>query len=115
MIDLRKWLQDIGCAENGNVRTHFDNIRTLREELASLGMILSEPDFSAIVLGSLPYDQLLSAVAATASVLKQDLNPEDLMQTIIDECDRRSTRQGAPKEKDSDVAFFAGGNKMGKD
>ena len=36
------------------------------------------------------------------------------MQTIIDEYDRRSTRQGAPKEKNSDVAFFAGGNKGGK-
>ena len=62
----------------------------MREELASLGTILSEQDFSAIILGSLPksYDQFLSAVMATASVLKQDLDPEDLMQTIIDEYDR---------------------------
>ena len=48
-------------------------------------MILSEPDFPATVLGSLPksYDQFLSAVTATASVLKQELNPEDLMQTQL--------------------------------
>ena len=66
----------------------------MREELASLGTILSEQDFSAIILGSLPksYDQFLSAVTATASVLKRDLDPEDLMQTIIDEYDQRSTR-----------------------
>ena len=62
----------------------------MREELASLGSILSEEDFSAIISGSLPktYDQFLSAVTATASVLKQELEPEDLMQTVINEYDR---------------------------
>jgi gag-polypeptide of LTR copia-type len=83
----------------------------MQEELASLGTTLSEPDFSAIVLGSLPksYDQFLSAVTATASVLKQELNPEDLMQTVIDKFNRCSTRPRAHKEKGTDVAFFAGG------
>ena len=100
-IELRKRLQDTRCAENGNLRTHFDTIQTMREELESLGTILSEQDFSAIILGSLlkSYDQFLSAVTTTASVLKQDLDPEDLMQTIIDEYDRQSTRQGNSKEK----------------
>ena len=81
------------------------------EELASLGTMISEPDFSAIVLGSLPknYDQFLSAMTTTASVLKQELNPDNLMQTIIDEFDRCSMRQGTLKEKGTDVAFFAEG------
>ena len=62
----------------------------MREELTSLGMSLGEQDFSAIILGSLPrfYDQFISAVTTTASILKQELNPEDLMQTIIDEYDQ---------------------------
>ena len=52
-------------------------------------MILSEPDFSATILGLLPksYDQFLLAATTTASVLKQELNPKDLMQTIINEHD----------------------------
>ena len=72
----------------------------------------SSQDFSAMILGSLPksYDQFISAVTATASILKQELNPKDLMQTIIDEYDRRSTRSRAPKEKGGDVAFYAEGN-----
>ena len=115
-IELWKRLQDTRCVENGNIHTHFDTIQTMWEELASLGTALSEQDFSAIILGSLPksYDQFLSAVTATASVLKWDLDPEDLIQTIIDEYDWRSTRQGNSKEKGSDVAFFAGGNNKGK-
>src|SRR5277367_1911181 len=82
----------------------------MREELASLGTSLSKPDFTATIFGSLPksYDQFLSAVTATASVLKQDLDPEYLMQMIIDEFDHRSIRPGASKDKAQDVAFFAG-------
>ena len=53
-IELRKQLGDTCCVENGNIHPHFNNIQTLREDLASLGTILSELDFSAIVLGSLP-------------------------------------------------------------
>ena len=89
-IELQKKLQDTCCIEKRNIHTHFDNIQTLQEELASLGMILSELDSSAIVLGLLPkyYDQFLSAVTATTSVLKQELNPKDLMQTIINEYDQ---------------------------
>ena len=117
-IELCRRLHEIRCAETGNICTHFDNIQTMREELASLGTALSEPDFSAVILGSLPksYDQFISAVIATASVLKRDLDPEDLMQTIIDEYDRQSTRSGIPKEKGLDAAFFARGanNRGGK-
>ena len=112
-IELWKWLHNTHCAENGNVRTHFDAIHTMREKLTSLGTMISESDFSAIILGSLPksYDQFLLAVIATASVLKRDLEPEDLMQTIND-C--QSTRPGATKEESADATFFTGNNNWGK-
>ena len=47
-------------------------ICTMCKELASLGSILNEEDFSAIILGLLSktYNQFWSAVTATASVLK---------------------------------------------
>ena len=41
-------------------------------------------------------------------MLKQELNPEELMQAIIDEYDCQSTRPGAPKEKNSDVDSMLG-------
>ena len=80
---------------------HFNTICTMREEPASLGTILSEPDFTTIILGSLPksYDQFLSAITVVASILKQELNPDNLMQIIINEYNQKSTRPGAPKEK----------------
>ena len=110
-IELRKHLQDTHCSKNGNIHTHFDNLRTMREELASLGNALSDPDFSATILGSLPksYDQILSAVTTTASILKQELNSEDLMQSIINEYNQCLSRPGALKERAQDAAFYARG------
>jgi hypothetical protein len=86
----------------------------MQEELTSLGTSLGEQNFSAIILRSLPksYDQSILAVTATASVLKQELNPEDLMQTIIDEYDQQSTRSGT-KEKNTDTVFFTVNNNQG--
>lgn len=108
-IELRRKLHDVRCAETGNVRVHFDNVQTMREEL---GTSLSEQDFFAIILGSLPksYDQFISAVIATASVLEQELNPDDLMQIVVYEYDRRSTRPGVSKERNNNVPFYAGGH-----
>ena len=86
-------------------------LRTMREELASLGTILSELDFSATILGSLPktYDQFLSAITVTASaILKRDLDREELIQAAIDEYNRRSTRSN--KDKGDDAAFYAKSN-----
>ena len=48
-------------------------------------------------------------MTATASVLKQEPNPEDLMQTIINEFDYCSMRPGGHKEKGTNVAFSARG------
>ena len=79
----------------------------------SLGHSLSEEDFSATILESLPrsYDQFLLAITATASILKQELEPKDLMQAIINKYDRQSTQSRNQKDKGSDAAFYAGGNK----
>src|ERR1700720_1375558 len=71
MVDLRRRLQDERCDDNANICTHFDTMRTMREDLAALGDDLGDEDFSAMLLGSLPqsYDSYLSAVTAALSVL----------------------------------------------
>ena len=65
-IELTKCLQDTHCTKNGNIHTHFNNLCTMREELTTLGNMLSDPDFSTMILSSLPksYDQFLSTVTA---------------------------------------------------
>jgi len=107
-VDLRRRLQQQRCADKGDVRTHFATLRTMREDLASMGHSPTEDDFYAIVIGSLPpiYDPFISALNATSGVLGSFLTPDDLMQTISDEYDRRNLGRTAKKEEN--VAFHAG-------
>ena len=63
-IDLHRRLQETRCAEKGDIIEHLTNLRTMRENLASMGESLSDTDFYAIIMGSLPssYDHYLSAL-----------------------------------------------------
>ena len=81
MVDLRRSLQDERCEDNGNIRTHFDTMCTMCEDLAALGDDLNDKDFSTMLLRSLPrsYDSYRSAVTAALSVLGTKLTPDALM------------------------------------
>jgi transposase InsO family protein len=107
-IDLRRRLQEMRCAEKGNVVDHFTSLRTMREDLASMGESLTETDFYAIIMGSLPssYDPYLSALNATSSVLGSQLSADDLMLAITEEYERRALKAKAGK-KDDNAAFSA--------
>ena len=109
-VDLRRRLQQQRCAEKGDVRSHFATLRMMREDLASMGHSPSEDDFYAIVIGSLPpsYNPFISALNATSSVLGTFLSPDDLMQTISDEHDRRNV--GRTSKKEESIAFHVGDN-----
>ena len=54
MVDLGHRLRDENCDDNANIRTHFDTMLTMRKDLAALRDDLSDEDFSAMLLGSLP-------------------------------------------------------------
>ena len=106
-VDLRRRLQQQHCAEKGDVQSHFDTLRLMREDLASMGHSPCEDDFYAIVIGSLPpsYDPYVSALNATSSVLGTFLSPDDLMQTITDEYECRNL--GRLSKKEENIAFAA--------
>ena len=110
MVDLRRRLQDERCGEGNDVHTHFDTMRTMREDLAAIGGSISDEDFTAMILGSLPasYDAYLSAITATVSVTNTALDPEALMVSIIDEYDRRTVKSNKNKKDDKNAAFYAG-------
>src|SRR5215472_10701665 len=90
-IDLHKKLQNQECKENGNVRTHFDTMMTMREEMASMGEEINDEDFANMLLGLMPksYENFISSLMAT-----------------IDKYNRRMSKKG--KGKDHDIALHAG-------
>ncbi|KAF8808958.1 hypothetical protein BYT27DRAFT_7038681, partial [Phlegmacium glaucopus] len=75
-VDQRRHMQEQRCLEKGDVVAHFTTLRTMCEDLASMGQSLTENDFYAIILGSLPssYNPYISTVNTTSSVLRKTLS-----------------------------------------
>ena len=114
-IDLRRRLQELRCTDKGSIVDHFSTLRTMREDLASMGESLSENDFYAIIMGSLPpsYDPYLSALNGTSSVLGTHLSADDLMLSITEEYERRAFKSKGGK-KDDNAAFYSSDAEKGK-
>ena len=73
-----------------------------------MGESLTENDFSAIIMGSLPssYDPYISALNATSRVLGSQLSPDDLMLSVTEEYERRALKTKG-KQKDDNAAFYS--------
>jgi hypothetical protein len=116
-VDLRRRLQQERCVEKGDVRAHFDKLRTMREDLAAMGHTPGDDEFYAIILGSLPYsfEPFISALNATSSVMGTILSPDELMQALTDEYDRRNLGRLSNSKKEENAAFNTNdGNEKGK-
>ena len=72
----------------------------MREDLAAMGQPLSENDFYAIILGSLPssYDPYISTVNATSSILGKTVSADDLMLTVTEEYKCQNLRNKSGKK-----------------
>ena len=107
-VDLRRRIQDLRCAEKGDMVAHFATLRTMREDLSVMGQPLNENDFYAIILGSLPasYDPYISAVNATSSVLGKTISADDLMLTVTEEYEHRNLKNKSGK-KEENAAFYS--------
>jgi hypothetical protein len=111
-VDLCRRIQEVRCAEKGNMINHFVTLRTMREDLAAMGQALSEDDFYAIILGSLPSscDPYFSAVNTTSSVMGKTISADDLMLIVTEEYERRNLRNKTGKKGED--AFYS--NDSGK-
>ena len=66
--DLRKQFLESKCPNRSNVRTFLDDLRVKREELASVGVKISEDDYRSTVINSLPYSLANFASSQLAAV-----------------------------------------------
>jgi transposase InsO family protein len=84
----RKKFFQTQCSEGGDIREHIQLLRTYQQQLASLGKVISERDFSVTLLTSLPTswhsfassistDTLKSSHSTIARVLEEDARLRD--------------------------------------
>jgi hypothetical protein len=82
------------CRDADDVRTHFDKMASLREQLATAGGSISDNEYAHILLDSLPeaYDTTVTAMNSVAVVCQKDIFPEAVTNLITNEYDRKKSR-----------------------
>src|ERR1700722_2663902 len=144
IVELRRKLQNEKCDEDGDLRAHLGKLLSMRDSLAQMAEVVSDDNFRSIILGSLPasYDNFLTSITNQISpipygitmepttisgitiperqvmVTPPKISPDDLMEILGQEADRRALRAGTTKEE-KDAAFaasskFKGGKRGGK-
>ena len=70
VVDLHRQIQSMKCREDNNVRTHFNNITNLHEQLATMGKSIPNDKYVSILLSSIPsnYKATISAMSTTAAL-----------------------------------------------
>ena len=89
-IDLWRKLQETHYTEKGTLHTHFDKLCSLHKQLATLRQSISDDDFAAVIISSLPnlYDPNIAAMTSSAVISQTDLAPDFLMKILSDEYDQ---------------------------
>ena len=115
-IDLQQKMQSVKCGDSEDVRTHFEKLANTREQLASMGVSLSDTEYANTLIGSLPtvYDPTISSITAASKLTKKPIDPEDIIALVTDEYDRRDLKSCTKSKKDDkDATFYAGGGSKG--
>ena len=106
--DLMQRFRNTRCGENDNLRTHFEHLGALKEQLAGMGKLISDEDYANIILASLPssYDSDIASISNSAKLGSKALTADLLQDLILDEYTRRELRKPQPSNS-KDEAFVA--------
>jgi hypothetical protein len=113
VADIVRRFRNKRCEDDESVRTHFESLADLREQLGAMGKAVADDDYADTLLASLPstYDSTVSSISASARLGSKTLTAEIFEQLIIDEYERRQVKD---KRKDTkDEALTADSSKKG--
>ena len=110
-IELHRKLQGLRCRDKADVHVHFSKMELMRQELASFGQFISDTDYAAILLSSLPstYDSTISSLCVSAQMNYQMITPQIVESSITDDYDTRhaKSRKSSNTTANDDVAYSA--------
>ena len=112
-MDLRARFQSLKCPEKGDLRAPLDKLQLMHEELAAVGVSLSDDEYTSTIIRSLlaHYANYIAHLSASAHLLKQTLKPDDTMRYLTQEYDRLNA--GKANKGDKGVAFYASSTNSG--
>ena len=106
LVDLGRKFQMTRCSEDDDVRAYFSKLAHLREKLSALGRSVSDNEYIAVLIGSLPscYDGPIDSLTSSCDVNNVDITPTAVTWAAIQEYEKRSLRK---ENKIQEEAFAA--------
>jgi hypothetical protein len=100
--DLRKEFLKSKCPNRTSVREFLDSLRVKREELASVGVEISEDDYRSTIIGCLPASLANFAstqlAAARMFAITKTIAPDTLISLISEEYERQKNQRGDQRQ-----------------
>jgi hypothetical protein len=89
LVNLSQQLQSTRCGESNSVHNHFDKIANMQEQLAAMGKTISNVEYAAILIGSLPpsYTSMLGSISASAEMSRIAVLSSVVIKLAIDKFD----------------------------
>ena len=117
--ELRAQFLESSCPSGGDIRQFLEGLRTKREELASVGITITEQDYRSTIIKSLPNSlaNFASSQLASAKLLStsKTIEPDILISVISEEWERQKAKnprcQVKTEDHDDEAMFVAGAAK----
>ena len=97
ILSARRTLYRTFADESTDIAVHIANFRNMQEELHLMGSLVSDSDFSILLLSSLPesWDQFTAAFMGSRDKTKEPLTSHKLIAILTEEYRRRKERMTA--------------------
>ena len=110
-VELVRKFRNKKCGDTDNVRTHFQELSDLREQLAAIGKAVDDEDFTDTLLASLPssYSHTCTSINSSARLGAVQLTSAIVQEIVLEEYERRAVSDS--KKDSQDEAFAADAQK----
>jgi gag-polypeptide of LTR copia-type len=116
VTDLVQRFQNKHCNEDKNIRSHFEYLADLHEQLVAMGESVTDEDYTDTLLALLPtsYDGAVSSISTSVHLGSKALTAEIFKQLILDEAEQQQVKDRYVENRDEAQAADSGKQK-GKD
>ena len=111
MADMMWHFCNKRCGDSENMRTHFEELSQLREQLAVMGKEINDEDYADVLMSSLPpsYDTACLSMNVSAHLTQSKITSDTFQAYILNEYELHELRSN--KRDTKDEAFTADASK----
>ena len=114
--DMLMKLHNMMCTEDGDVRAHISDMVEIKEELAGIGVPVTDAQFVANICKSLPssYQPLLTSMSTAIHLARTPFTSDMLIQTVLKEADHQAMARNTDKAIENTALIIAANHKLAK-